>query len=98
MIQKVIKLLNIRKQYLNKIVNRLLCGDIMSDELKITIYKWLINSEWHIHNELISIRNDFDRRSFHNLQDLNTLLLTEQLYNDFKAFSCDLEKLLQLPM
>ena len=65
MIQKVIKLLNIRKQYLNKIVNRLLCGDIMSDELKITIYKWLINSEWHIHNELISIRNDFDRRSFH---------------------------------
>lgn len=39
----------------------------MSDELKITLYKWLINSEWHIHNELISIRNDFDRRSFHNL-------------------------------
>lgn len=98
MIQKVIKLLNIRKQYLNKIVNRLLCGDIMSDELKITIYKWLINTEWHIHNELISIRNDFDRRSFHNLQDCYNLLRAEQRYQDFKAFSCDLEKLLQLPM
>ena len=59
----------------------------MSDELKITLYKWLINSEWHIHNELISIRNDFDRRSFHNLQDCYNLLRAEQRYNDFKAFS-----------
>lgn len=58
----------------------------MSDEFKITVYKWLINSEWHIHNELISIRNDFDR------------LRAEQRYQDFKAFSSDLEKLLQLPI
>ena len=71
---------------------------IMSDEFKITLYKWLINSEWHIHNELISIRNDFDRRSFHNLQDCYNLLRAEQRYNDFKAFSGDLEKLLQLPI
>lgn len=67
---------------------------MISDEFKITLYKWLINSEWHIHNELISIRNDFDRRSFHNLQDCYNLLRAEQRYNDFKAFSCDLEKLL----
>lgn len=46
----------------------------MSDELKITLYKWLINSEWHIHNELISIRNDFDRRSFHILKVLFDVL------------------------
>lgn len=52
----------------------------MSDELKITLYKWLINSEWHIHNELISIRNDFDRRSFHNLQDCYNLLLLFDFY------------------
>lgn len=89
MIQKVIKLLNIRKQYLNK-------GYIMNDEFKITIYKWLINTEWHIHNELISIRNDFDRRSFHNLQDCYNLLRAEQRLKDFKTFSGDLEKLLDI--
>lgn len=70
----------------------------MSDELKITLYKWLINTEWYIHNELISIRNDFDRRSFHSLQDCYNLLRAEQRYKDFKAFAGDLEKLLQLPI
>ena len=68
----------------------------MSDEFKITIYKWLINIEWHIHNELISIRNDFDRRTYHSLQDCYNLLRAEQRLKDFKTFSGDLEKLLDI--
>lgn len=36
----------------------------MSDELKITLYKWLINTEWHIHNELISIRTILTAEAF----------------------------------
>lgn len=76
--------------------NRRFYGDIMSDELKITIYKWLINTEWHIHNELISVRNDFDRRSFHDLKDCYNLLRAEQRVKDFKTFSGDLEKIINI--